>query len=281
MCWHGLSCGAGSGSNCGAAGMRVLPVLRLHLFHLLQTVSPNSMDLDVGRSRPRAARRGLPRACLLGRAVRVPGPEPAAARAEPGAAALPVPPAARPRGKRPAMRATSVPCTRGSPAATAGRRAQLLHLNPLSGRWLPDTTYLQRHVGLAVAYNVWQYYQATGDREFLAQHGAEMILEIARFFASLAAYDRDRDRYVIRGVVGPDEFHTGYPDSPEAGHRQQRLHQRDGGLGAAPRARGRSSCSRPDRRDRAHREAAPVGDRGCSGGNTSPAACSCRSTRTA
>ena len=44
-----------------------------------------------------------------------------------------------------------------------------------------------------------------------------MILEIARFFASTAAYDRDRDRYVIRGVVGPDEFHTSYPDSPDAG----------------------------------------------------------------
>jgi trehalose/maltose hydrolase-like predicted phosphorylase len=44
-----------------------------------------------------------------------------------------------------------------------------------------------------------------------------MMLEIARYFASIAAYDRDRDRYVIRGVVGPDEFHTAYPDSPEAG----------------------------------------------------------------
>ena len=44
-----------------------------------------------------------------------------------------------------------------------------------------------------------------------------MILETARFFASTAAYDRGRDRYVIRGVVGPDEFHTSYPDSPDAG----------------------------------------------------------------
>jgi trehalose 6-phosphate phosphatase len=96
-------------------------------------------------------------------------------------------------------------------------QSALLHLNPKSGRWLPDTTYLQRHVGIAVAYATWQYYQATGDREFLALQGAEMILEVARFFASTAAYDRDRDRYVIRGVVGPDEFHTSYPDSPGAG----------------------------------------------------------------
>jgi len=40
---------------------------------------------------------------------------------------------------------------------------------------------------------------------------AEMLLEIARFWSALAAYDPARDRYSIRGVVGPDEYHDGYP----------------------------------------------------------------------
>jgi len=88
---------------------------------------------------------------------------------------------------------------------------QVVHLNPRSARWVPDDTHRQRHVGLAVAYNVWKYYQATGDTEHLEHYGAEMLLEIARFFAHLATYDRTLDRYVIRGVVGPDEFHTAYP----------------------------------------------------------------------
>jgi trehalose/maltose hydrolase-like predicted phosphorylase len=96
-------------------------------------------------------------------------------------------------------------------------QSALVHLNPQSGRWLPDTSYLQRHVGIAVAYNAWQYYQSTGDRDFLARYGAEIILEIARFFASIASYDREQDRYVIRGVVGPDEFHTSYLESPVPG----------------------------------------------------------------
>jgi trehalose/maltose hydrolase-like predicted phosphorylase len=87
----------------------------------------------------------------------------------------------------------------------------------MSGRWNPDPTYRQRHVGIAVAYNVWQYYQATGDVGFLAQFGAEMLLEIARFWASIAEYDKVRDRYVIGGVMGPDEFHSGYPGADEAG----------------------------------------------------------------
>ena len=42
-------------------------------------------------------------------------------------------------------------------------------------------------------------------------------MEVARFFASMAAYDRGLDRYVIRGVVGPDEFHTSYPGSTVPG----------------------------------------------------------------
>ena len=37
------------------------------------------------------------------------------------------------------------------------------------------------HIGIAIAYNVWQYYQVTGDLAYLIDHGAEMLVEIARF----------------------------------------------------------------------------------------------------
>ncbi|TFB54796.1 beta-phosphoglucomutase family hydrolase [Cryobacterium tagatosivorans] len=91
--------------------------------------------------------------------------------------------------------------------------------NTRSGRWMPDNSHLQRHVGLALAYSVWQHYQATGDTEFLIRQGAEILLEVARFFASLARYDEAADRYDIEGVMGPDEFHDGYPGSPGSGLR--------------------------------------------------------------
>jgi trehalose 6-phosphate phosphatase len=200
----------------GSEDDRILPVLRLHIFHLLQTASPNSIDRDVGipaRGLNGEAYRGhvfwddmfvfpvlnlrlpeLSRSLKAYRYRRLP----AARRA------------AREAGHVGAM----FPWQSGSDGR---EQSALLHLNPKSGRWLPDTTYLQRHVGIAVARSAWQYYQATGDREFLALQGGEMILDVARFFASLAAYDRDRDRYVIRGVVGPDEFHTCYPDFPDVG----------------------------------------------------------------
>lgn len=92
-----------------------------------------------------------------------------------------------------------------------------MHLNPRSGRWSTDNSHLQRHVGLAVAHSVWQYYQATGDLEFLSERGIEMLLEIARFWASAATYDPSTGRYDIRGVMGPDEYHDAYPGAEAPG----------------------------------------------------------------
>jgi trehalose/maltose hydrolase-like predicted phosphorylase len=89
--------------------------------------------------------------------------------------------------------------------------------NPLSGRWMADNSRRQYHVNLAVAYNVWHYYQVTADIDFLAAYGAELLVEIARFWAAIAEHDPVTDRYHLRGVMGPDEFHDGYPDRPGAG----------------------------------------------------------------
>ena len=65
----------------------------------------------------------------------------------------------------------------------------------------------QIHISADVAYAVWQYVRATGDEAFLADYGLEIICEAARFFASRVIYDRDRNRYELRCVLGPDEYH--------------------------------------------------------------------------
>jgi trehalose/maltose hydrolase-like predicted phosphorylase len=82
---------------------------------------------------------------------------------------------------------------------------------------MADRSRFQRHVGLAIAYDAWQHWQVTGDLEFAAGPGAELVFEIARFFASAASWDDSLGRYRIAGVVGPDEFHDGYPWSAEPG----------------------------------------------------------------
>jgi alpha,alpha-trehalase len=96
---------------------------------------------------------------------------------------------------------------------------QVVHLNPLSGRWEPDLSRNQRHVNAAIFYNIWQYYQATDDVDFLRDHGAEMMLDIARFWRSIAHFNPVRERWEIHGVMGPDEFHERYPGATEGGLR--------------------------------------------------------------
>ena len=191
-------------------------VLRLHIFHLLQTTSLHTIDLDVGvpaRGLHGEAYRGhifwdelyilpllnlhmpeITRALLMYRYRRLP-------EARRAAAAI-------------GLRGAMFPWQSGS----SGREeTQTLHLNPESGRWLPDNTHKQRHVNAAIAHNIWRYYEVTGDTEFLAFAGADMILSIAQFWAACAEYSVVRGRYEIRGVVGPDEFHTRYPGSDETG----------------------------------------------------------------
>lgn len=103
-------------------------------------------------------------------------------------------------------------------SAGSGREeTQTLHLNPRSGRWLPDHSRLQRHVGSAIAWNVWRYAQTTGDTGFLYGPGAELLMSIARYWGAVADYDTDRERYRIRGVVGPDEYHDAYPGAATPG----------------------------------------------------------------
>lgn len=104
-------------------------------------------------------------------------------------------------------------------ASEGTEQTQRVHLNPLSGRWEPDLSRNQRHVNAAIFYNVWRYHQATGDRPFLRDYGAEMMLEIARFWGSIAHFDPERRRYEIHGVMGPDEFHEKYPGAEEGGLR--------------------------------------------------------------
>jgi alpha,alpha-trehalase len=195
---------------------RAQTILRLHLFHLLQTASLNTIDLDVGvpaRGLHGEAYRGhvfwdelfvfplltlrlpvLTRALLNYRFRRLGEARWAAAR----------------EGFEGAM----YPWQSGSDGR---EESQTLHLNPRSGRWLPDHSQLQRHISLAVAFNAWHYFQVTGDVEFLRFRGAPMLIEIARFWASVATFDEPSGRHVIRGVMGPDEYHDGYPDRDQPG----------------------------------------------------------------
>ncbi len=94
---------------------------------------------------------------------------------------------------------------------------QIIHYNPKSGSWGPDLSRLQRHVSIAVFYNVWRYIYDTDDVQFLNEYGAEILFEIARFWSSIATFATDTGKYHIEGVMGPDEFHETLPGSGKEG----------------------------------------------------------------
>jgi trehalose/maltose hydrolase-like predicted phosphorylase len=203
---------------CVPGNDQVQLLLRLHIAHLLQVCSPHTADLDAGmpaRGLSGEAYRGhvfwdelyafpffnvrLPevsRGLLLYRYRRI--GEARAAAFEAG------------------FRGAMFPWQSGSDGS---EETQRVHLNPLSGRWDPDLSRNQRHVNAAIFFNIWSYLQATQDYAFIEQYGAEMMLEIARFWASIAHFNTERERYEIHGVMGPDEFHEKYPGAMEGGLR--------------------------------------------------------------
>ena len=49
--------------------------------------------------------------------------------------------------------------------------------------------------------------KVSGDKKFLYDKGMEVLIETARFWASRLEYVKDKDRYEITMVTGPDEWH--------------------------------------------------------------------------
>jgi maltose phosphorylase len=66
---------------------------------------------------------------------------------------------------------------------------------------------LQIHVSGSVAFGIEEYATVTDDKEYLYNHGIEMLLEIARFYVSRAQQDPHTGQYGYYGVMGVDEFH--------------------------------------------------------------------------
>lgn len=191
-------------------------LVRLHLYHLMVTASPNNQNIDFGipaRGLHGEAYRGhifwdelyiLPlynmffpevaKSVLLYRYRRIEK--------------------AREYAKEYGYKGAMFPWQSGSDGR---EETQIIHLNPVSGKWGDDYSSLQRHISIAIAYNTWHYFHVTDDVGFMENAGAEMFLEICRFWASKAECDKESGRFSISKVMGPDEFHEQHPASKGGG----------------------------------------------------------------
>jgi kojibiose phosphorylase len=70
--------------------------------------------------------------------------------------------------------------------------------------WTRDTSV---HIGADVSFAVHQYWRISGDDAFMAERGAEILFETARFYASRSEWNAAAGRYEYTNVTGPDEYH--------------------------------------------------------------------------
>ncbi|MCU9613168.1 glycoside hydrolase family 65 protein [Caldibacillus lycopersici] len=66
--------------------------------------------------------------------------------------------------------------------------------------------FIEQHISADIAYATWQYYQYTGDDDFMNRYGYELIFSTAIFWQSRLEWNEQKQRYEINDVVGPDEY---------------------------------------------------------------------------
>ncbi|MHB8807747.1 MAG: beta-phosphoglucomutase [Anaerolineaceae bacterium] len=70
--------------------------------------------------------------------------------------------------------------------------------------WCGD---IELHITVDVVFAIYQYWQMTGDDEFMLNYGAEIILDTARFWGKRVEWNKKLNCYEINDVIGPDENH--------------------------------------------------------------------------
>ncbi|HPF50256.1 MAG TPA: family 65 glycosyl hydrolase domain-containing protein [Draconibacterium sp.] len=81
-----------------------------------------------------------------------------------------------------------------------------------------EITFEEVHRNGAIAYAVYNYVNYTGDKDYLAPYGFEVLLGISRFWSLRVNWSEAKQKYVMLGVTGPNEyennvnnnFHTNY-----------------------------------------------------------------------
>jgi maltose phosphorylase len=69
-----------------------------------------------------------------------------------------------------------------------------------------EITFEEIHRNGAIAYAIYDYVRYTGDEQYLAEYGLEVLLAISRFWCQRINWSKDKQKYVMLGVTGPNEY---------------------------------------------------------------------------
>jgi maltose phosphorylase len=69
-----------------------------------------------------------------------------------------------------------------------------------------EITFEEIHRNGAIAYAIYNYINYTDDKNYLADYGLEVLIAISRFWAQRVNFSSEKNKYVILGVTGPNEY---------------------------------------------------------------------------
>ncbi|HEX9979589.1 MAG TPA: glycoside hydrolase family 65 protein [Flavobacterium sp.] len=69
-----------------------------------------------------------------------------------------------------------------------------------------EITFEEIHRNGAIAFAIYNYYRFTGDFSYIPEKGLEVLIAIARFWQQRATFSTSKNKYVILGVTGPNEY---------------------------------------------------------------------------
>ena len=69
-----------------------------------------------------------------------------------------------------------------------------------------EITFEEIHRNGAIAFAIFNYIRYTGDESYLAQYGLEVLIGIARFWKQRVNWSADKNKFVMLGVTGPNEY---------------------------------------------------------------------------
>ena len=69
-----------------------------------------------------------------------------------------------------------------------------------------EITFEEVHRNGAIAFAIFNYYRYTGDFSYIPEKGLEVLIGIARFWHQRATFSKEKDKFVILGVTGPNEY---------------------------------------------------------------------------
>jgi maltose phosphorylase len=69
-----------------------------------------------------------------------------------------------------------------------------------------EITFEEIHRNGAIAFAIFNYIRYTGQSSYLVQYGLEVLIGISRFWAQRINWSIDKEKYVMLGVTGPNEY---------------------------------------------------------------------------